>query len=234
MKLSVIVTVHAGTEKYFEECLESIKAQVVKPHEIIVVVDGYIKPMIYPDTTTIIRNQNKGIAFSRDQGVKLSTGNYLLFIDADDVIPEDYIMRMASVIRWKKADIIYPSCLLWCKWGTEAPQENGFFDPPNMITLDNMLVRNNILISSVIKREVYDRIGGFDPDLIMFEDWYFFLEALVLKYKFHHAGTFLKYRQRQLSRNHVNEEHKARITQKIRDMILTKYPLLKTKMKKIQ
>jgi len=232
IKVSIIVTCHSAVEPYFEECLESINSQVVKPHEVIVIVDGYNKPMIYPNTITVIRDKSKGVAYSRDQGVKIATGNYLLFIDADDVIPENYIKEMVSSVMWKKADIVYPSGLLWCKWGTEAPKENAYFDPPETIILEDILKRNCVLISSLMKKEIYEKIGGFDSDLIMFEDWYFFLKAFLLKYKFVRASTFLKYRQRTLSRNHVNEDLKFHITEKIRKMIFDEYPKLKSKFKK--
>jgi glycosyltransferase involved in cell wall biosynthesis len=219
IKVSVIVTCHSGTEPYFEECLESIKAQVIKPYEIIVVVDGYIKPMLYPETITIIRDKNKGVAYSRDQGVRVSTGTHLLFVDADDVLPENYIKEMVELMKWTECDIIYPSCLLWSRWGNEAPKDNSYFDAPEKITFDKMIIRNSVLISSLMKREVYEKIGGFDPNLDMFEDWYFFLKALILKFKFFRGSTFLKYRQRTLSRNHINEEHKQRITDSIKKMI---------------
>ena len=232
MKISVIVTCHKGTEPYFEECLESIYAQVIQPYEVIVVVDGFNKPMIYPNTTTIIREKNIGVAYSRDQGFKLSSGNYILFVDADDVLPENYLKEMLGAARWKNGDIIYPSCLLWSKWGKEAPKDNTFFDPPKEITLNILLERNNILISSLMKREVYEKVGGFDPDLIMFEDWYFFLRAFILGFKFFPTYTFLKYRQRSLSRNRTFEGQNLRMTEKIRKMVFQEFPNLKKKYKK--
>lgn len=218
MKTSVIITCYKDTELYFEECLNSIQAQVVKPYEIIVVVDGFNKPMIYPGTITVIRDKNMGVAYSRDQGVKISTGDYLLFVDADDVLPENYIREMEMLMKWKKVDIVYPSALLWSKWGTEKPLENGWFEAPEKITFKEMIKQNYILVSSLMRREVYDKVGGFDPNLDMFEDWYFFLKALILKFKFKRVGTFLKYRQRVLSRNHINTEHKQRITDLIKEM----------------
>jgi len=221
IKISVIINSFKGTEKYLEECLESVSAQTIKPFETILVIDGYQKPMVYPGITTIIRDINMGVAFSRDEGVKIMRGTHILFIDADDVIPENYISEMIQMMKWKEVDIVYPPCVLWNKWGTEAPKKNEYFTPPVELTMKDLLKQNYVVISSLMKKEVYVQVGGFDPDLDLFEDWLFFLKAMKLGFKFYRANTFLKYRQRTLSRNHHNEEHKIRITEKIRNSILS-------------
>lgn len=219
MKISVIVNSYKGTEQYLAECLDSIFAQTYHPDEIIVVVDGYEKPMIYPGTTTIIRDKNIGVALSRDEGFRLSTGDYILFVDADDCLAENFIEEMKSQIRWKKYDIVYPHCLLWSKWGN-SKLENGYFVPPYKLTLKDMMKQNWVVVTSLMKREVYLKVGGFNPDLVLFEDYEFFLKAFVLGFKFSRANCFLKYRQRTLSRNRANEPHKERIYEKIRNEVL--------------
>ena len=220
MKISVIVNSYTGTEPYLEECLESIMAQTVAPFEVIVVLDGYTKPTVYPGTTTIIRDKNMGIAYSREEGVNLSRGTHILFIDADDVIPENYIEEMMSTMRWKKVDIVYPSCILWSRWGPDKKKENAYYTPSIRVSMKEMLVHNQIVVSSLMKKKVYTDVGGFDPDLVMFEDWKFFLRAMQKGYKVYRANCFLKYRQRVLSRNHTHDEDRERITEKIRSDIL--------------
>lgn len=216
MKISIIVTSHKGTEPYLQECLDSIMAQTEEPHEIILVIDGYTKPMLYDGTTTIIRDQNIGVALSRDEGVKLMTGTHILFVDGDDVLPENFLYEMRTMMQWKKVDIVYPSCVLWSKWGDEAPLPNSHFMPALRVTKKEMLKYNQIVVSSLMKKKVYTEVGGFDPDIHIFEDWDFFLKAMFKGFKVYRANTFLKYRQRTTSRNHMNEEHKQRITDKIR------------------
>lgn len=219
MKVSIIVNSYPGTEKYLEECLESIKAQTVKPFEVIVVLDGYTDPVVSPGATTIIRDKNMGIAYSREEGVRLMRGTHILFVDADDVLIENYLAEMIQMMNWKKADIVYPSCLLWCRWGTEAPKENAFWNAPLKIRMKEMLIENSVIVTSLMKKEVYTKIGGFEPDISIYEDWLFFMKALVLKYKFSRANTYLKYRQRTNSRNRSQDEHKERIMEDIRERI---------------
>jgi glycosyltransferase involved in cell wall biosynthesis len=217
IKISAIVTTYKGTEAYIEECLNSIGDQIIKPDELIVVVDGYDKPMIYPHTKTIIRDENKGVAVSRDEGVKLSNSEYILFVDGDDVLPENFIFDMKHTIAGTHADIVYPKAILWSKWGDQnTGHENGVFCPPGKITKKMMLMQNYVLVTSCIKRKVYDDIGGFDPDLLLFEDYKFFLEALYKGYSFAYCDTYLKYRQRTQSRNRQHEKDKERIYRKIK------------------
>lgn len=70
------------------------------------------------------------------------------------------------------------------------------------------MVKNEVLISSLMKRKVYEAVGGFDPSLEIFEDYKFWLLAMAKGFKFAKANTYLKYRQRKNSRNHQDDELK--------------------------
>lgn len=220
MKVSVIINSYKGTEPYLPECIESVMAQTTPPYEVILVMDGYTRPMVYPGTTTVIRDNNIGVAQSRHEGVKISTGDWLLFVDADDVLAENYIEEMMAQVRWNKAEIIYPQCVLWSRWGEDKTLLNGYFTPPYDLRLADMAKQNYVVVTSLMKRKVYDKIGGFNPDLILFEDYEFFLKAFVRGFKFARANCFLKYRQRTQSRNRANSSEKSRIYEKIRDEVL--------------
>lgn len=215
MKISVIVTSHKGTEPYLEECLESIMAQTTKPHEIILVIDGYEKPMVYPGVTTILRDVNKGVAFSRHEGVKVMTGDFILFVDADDVLPENFLAEMESAKQKFGADITYPGCILWSRWGG-SKKENGYFMPQKVVTRAQMLKYNQVVVTSLMPKAMYDKLGGFDDDLDLYEDWEFFLRAMDAGYTFHRAPIAFKYRQRTQSRNHADSSVQKRIIKKIR------------------
>lgn len=94
MQLSIIVPIY-NVEKYLEECLDSIyKIQGIK-YEVILVNDGstdsseeiikkYIKK--YPSVTRYIYKENGGLSSARNVGIKEAKGEYLSFIDSDDII----------------------------------------------------------------------------------------------------------------------------------------------------
>ena len=93
--VSVIITCY-NLEKYLGEAVESVKAQTVCPQEIIVVHDGCEKPTMHDGTHTVFRQVNLGVAKTRDEGVRIASQPNLLFLDADDVIPETYLQEMVS------------------------------------------------------------------------------------------------------------------------------------------
>lgn len=208
--ISVIVTCY-NLEKYIDECIDSVKQQIKQPHEIIVVHDGCKEvAKTYTGVTSIICAKNQGVSVARDMGFKVSTGNYILFLDADDVIPPNYLMQMS----YTDADVVYPNCVLWSGWGNSG-KENVWHEAPNKLHFKNQLVTNEVLMPSLFKREWYDKVGGFDHSLPIFEDYDFWLKIQDKGATFAKSCAFLMYRQRTLSRNHQDDAVKREFYQKI-------------------
>ena len=92
IKISVIIPIY-NAEKYLSDCLSSIVNQSFKDIEIICINDGsidksekIINEFAQKDKRIILFNQkNKGAGPARDKGVELSKGEYLSFIDSDDI-----------------------------------------------------------------------------------------------------------------------------------------------------
>jgi len=209
-KISVIVTCF-DLEDYLDETIDSIVQQVCHPFEVILVHDGCQgKPKAYDFVTTVFCPRNRGVAKARDLGFKMSTGDYVVFFDGDDVMPLNYLMEMDKV----EADVIYPSCILWAGWGN-SKMENIIHKAPSKITMSLMLKQNEVLMPSLFKREWYIMVGGFDNKLKMFEDYDFWLKCLEKGATFKKSGAILQYRQRSKSRNHQSDAIKAETHQKI-------------------
>ena len=92
-KISVIIPVYKA-EKYIDRCLESVTNQTYKNLEIILVDDGSPdnSPAIcdkwakQDNRIKVIHKQNSGVSAARNSAIKISTGDYIIFIDADDTI----------------------------------------------------------------------------------------------------------------------------------------------------
>lgn len=93
IKVSIIIPVY-NTEKYLRECLDSVINQTLIEKEIIIVNDGstdnclyiieeYIR--LYPHII-LINQKNKGLSGARNSGMKVATGEYIGFVDSDDII----------------------------------------------------------------------------------------------------------------------------------------------------
>jgi glycosyltransferase involved in cell wall biosynthesis len=107
-KLSVIVPVYNG-ERYLRECLDSLTRQGFNQseHEVLVINDGstdgsdviineYCNSFDYMKTIKII---NSGISTARNTGIKNSTGKYIAFVDADDLVADHIYLPIITVME---------------------------------------------------------------------------------------------------------------------------------------
>lgn len=215
--ISVIVTCF-NLENYIDECIDSIKQQIKAPFEIIVIHDGCKEvSKTYPGVTSVLCDKNKGVTAARDMGFKMSTGNYVMFFDGDDVMPPNYLMQMS----YTDADVVYPNCVLWAGWGNSG-KENVWHEAPAKLLWKHQLVTNEVLMPSLFKREWYDKVGGFDPTLPIFEDYDFWLRIQEKGATFAKSCAFLMYRQRTLSRNHQDDATKREFYHKIAEKFTLK------------
>lgn len=111
--ISVIIT-NYNYEKFIGEAIESVLNQTYENIELIVIDDGstdgsrdvikkYEKD--YPDIRILLQ-ENKGVVPTRNRGLKEARGEFLIFIDADDTIPSDFIVQMYNTSQEKNADVV--------------------------------------------------------------------------------------------------------------------------------
>jgi glycosyltransferase involved in cell wall biosynthesis len=203
-KVSVIIPCH-NLHNYLPDAVESVKAQTYTSIETIVVHDGCSGniPMV-AGGTTIIREENRGVAITRDEGFKMSRGNLILFLDADDTLAENFIEECVRHVD--TADIIYGDVLLWSRWGEEALHKNVWHQVDPKITLKKMKAYNHVVVTALMRRAVYETVGPFDGSLPMYEDWDLWIKSLKQGCIFKKANTYMKYRQRNGSRNNQSDE----------------------------
>ena len=103
--ISIILPIY-NAEKYLLECLESIKNQSYTEFEVLCINDGsednsksVCESICNIDKRFHLINQtNKGVSASRNVGIDLAKGEYICFIDADDVIDNNYLMQLIKHI----------------------------------------------------------------------------------------------------------------------------------------
>ena len=116
-KLSVIVTVY-NTEKYITDCLQSVISQSQQNFEIIVVDGGYPDKSMdicrefaeKHDNITIVKSEGKGPGDSRNCGMAVAKGEYVTFVDGDDVIDTDMYAQLMAEIEQNNLDAVYCTC----------------------------------------------------------------------------------------------------------------------------
>lgn len=111
--VSIIVPVF-NVENYLDECLDSILNQTYKDIEIIAINDGSTDNSLhilntYKDkfsSMKILNQENKGQAQARNAGLEYATGDFILFIDSDDLLDKFMIEKLVNRMNESNADIV--------------------------------------------------------------------------------------------------------------------------------
>lgn len=136
---SVIVAAY-NCEKYLERCINSIALQSYKNIEIILVDDGSIdKTYELCDTLAkkyncikIIHQENAGVSCARNNGLKIITGKYVCFVDADDYLDLNFFPELVNLINMKPSYELY-------NFGFYSDVENG-----NLKTISSDIINYQI------------------------------------------------------------------------------------------
>lgn len=112
--ISIILPCYNPIKEYFNVCIDSIKKQTYTNYELVLINDGseesyseYIKEIAESDhRIRLIEQKNAGVSESRNRGVKAAKGEYVLFVDADDILLENYLDEAADLIDKTGADLI--------------------------------------------------------------------------------------------------------------------------------
>ena len=113
-KVSIILPVY-NAEKYLQRCIDSIIGQDYNSIELIAIDDGskdgswdILKEYQdrYPSKVIVIKQKNMGVSKTRNKGIQLATGKYLILIDNDDYYDQGYISTFVSAIESGDLDVV--------------------------------------------------------------------------------------------------------------------------------
>jgi len=109
MKLSIIIPYY-NVRTYTDELLDKLAPQITDDIEVILIDDGSIEPYTTKYTwCKVYRQDNGGVSKARNAGIEKSTGEYIAFIDADDLVSEDYIRLILNEIPFDYLDMSWMS-----------------------------------------------------------------------------------------------------------------------------
>lgn len=112
--VSIVIPVY-NADKYIDRCLESILNQTYPSLEVILIDDGstdsswdklndYCKK--HPEKIKIFTQSNIGVSKTRNKGIELASGKYLMLMDNDDYIEKDYVERFVQEIEKGDYDVV--------------------------------------------------------------------------------------------------------------------------------
>lgn len=167
--ISVIVPTYQHAQT-LERCIRALLTQTIKPHEIIVIDDGSTdntKQILetFKDRITYQYQQNQGAPVARNVGAALTSGTYLIFVDADVQANPNMLERLKQALdEHTEASYAYSGFL----WGHRR-FHSRIFDP------EALKRQNYIHTTTLIRREAFI---GFDPKLKRLQDWDLWLTML--------------------------------------------------------
>lgn len=109
MKLSIIIPFY-NVQPYTDELLNCLKPQITDEVEVIVVDDGSIVPFCTEhEWVKVIRHDNHGVSYTRNKGLEASSGEYIAFIDADDLVADDYVKQILDRVPFDYLEMSWKS-----------------------------------------------------------------------------------------------------------------------------
>lgn len=201
-RISVVIPCY-NQGVWLDEAVASVLAQTCRDFEIIVVNDGSTDPATNKlldhyrrPQVRVIRTENRGLATARNTGIEQARGEFILPLDADDCLAPTYLeLALARMERGSSLGIIY--CL-----GELFGDRSGPINAPSFSRW-GMLVSNLIFCTALFRRSDWQRVGGYNPEMVHgCEDWDFWLSLLELGRTVYRIPEVLfRYRVRESSMN---------------------------------
>lgn len=121
IKTSVIIPIY-NTEKYLDECIQSVLNQTQKEIEIILVDDGstdYSSEIVDQyekeyENIIVIHQDNQKLGAARNNGYRIARGKYVYFLDSDDYIAEDLFEKCYACAEEKELDFVFFDAYDFC------------------------------------------------------------------------------------------------------------------------
>ncbi len=242
-KVSVIIPVYNG-EKYIKQTLFSVFEQTFKDFEVILVDDGSqdkTKEILkkYNKKIRYIYQENKGTAAARNTGIKAAKGEYIAFLDQDDLwLPQKLEEQVRILDKKPKVGLVFCGSFLLCEG-----RLIGFFHAKLGVTstipakdVFNQLIEENFIptLTVLLRKETFDKLGFLREDLVGTDDHEMWLRVAEYGYRFEAV-------RKKLAIYRIHPEAQSRRfknmyqnTAKIYDQLLKRYRFDRVQKKKIQ
>ncbi len=207
--ISVIVRTRDRPE-LLAEALASLAASTYARAEIVLVNDGGAKPAVPEDfqlpVTAVDLESNRGRSAAANAGIAAATGDYVTFLDDDDLVEPEHLATLAGLVQAAGVRIAYTDAAVgiyelredgWQCTERRIPYSRDF--DPEMLLFDNYIPFNTLLI----ERRLMNEAGEIDEDLPFFEDWDYLIRLAALT-PFHHlARVTCEYRHFRGGGHHI-------------------------------
>jgi glycosyltransferase involved in cell wall biosynthesis len=169
-----VVVCTLNEEKNIVNCLNALRAQKFSGTYEIIVADGpstdRTRILAKPLADKVVTEEKKGIAFERQAGAKVAEGKIIAFTDCDSKTPEGWVQRIYDTFtNDSELSMIYGP--VFYSDVSEQEQYLSTLFMPKFLRLMSILRMHNPIGSNIaIRREIFEKIEGFNTDYITCED----------------------------------------------------------------
>ena len=208
VSVSVIVPVY-NVEKYLDECLSSLVNQTLSELEIIVVNDGtkdnsqsiidhYVKQ--YPNKVVSLIKENGGLGDARNYGIPYAKGEYIGFVDSDDIVHLEMYEKMFNKAKLEDSDLVLCDLEYFYETSSEKMVKEG------LVQIENIDVNKTVFLSPLFawnklyRKSLFIESGLKYPIGLWYEDIPVTVPFFTLAKKISYVHeTLIYYRQRPTS-----------------------------------
>jgi glycosyltransferase involved in cell wall biosynthesis len=193
-RISIIIPCY-NQGQYIDEAIKNVEESDSGICEIIIINDGSTDEFtnkrlneLRTNGYHVIFQENQGLCKSRNNGIKLSKGEYILPLDADNIITSDLITLSIEVLDTNnEISIVYSDRQNFGE--SNDLIQVGEFDLPRILR------GNYIDACAVYRKTIWEEIGGYDERMPAqgLEDWEFWISAAERNFKFHYIPKALFY-----------------------------------------
>jgi len=192
-----VCLIHRNRPKYLEQAVESLRRQDYPKLEVVLVDDGsddaeaiacldHLSAEFAEKNWQIVRQENRYLGAARNIAARHSRGEYVIFMDDDNIAKPNQVSTFAGAARFSGADIL--TCGLdnfsGCDWPAEGnPQTHRWLALGAAV---NVGVFTNLIgdANALVKKTCFEALGGFTEDFgIGHEDWELFNKAILKGFK---------------------------------------------------
>ena len=202
-KVTVVIPCYNHGE-FLLETLDSVQAQTFDDYEVVIVDDGSTDPA----TCTLLRNlnspkvkvihtQNQGVSAARNRAIAEAIGEYILPLDADDMIASTYLEKAVAVLDARPdVAVVFGERLMF-------GEREGIFPLPDYEPR-RLLTENLIYPAAMFRKTDWQKVGGYCEAMVHgWEDWEFWISMSKLGRNIVKLPEVLfLYRVRSSSRDH--------------------------------
>jgi glycosyltransferase involved in cell wall biosynthesis len=192
--ISIIMPVYNVDIKWLDLAIKSIEKQWYENWELCIADDAstkeetkeYLKKIKNPKIKIKFLEKNQGISGASNEALKLAKGEYIVLMDNDDEISPDALYEVVKVINEKDAEFIYSD--------EDKIETDGIYTEPHFkpdFSPDMFLSQNYISHLAVIRKDLVEKVGGWEIGVEGSQDYDLYLKVLENTDKIYHIPKVL-------------------------------------------